>query len=228
VTAEARAALAWMREHGDALRALVDDEFAREPDDAPDGDGAVRAHLRLAAAALAATGPEALRPVLAEAAAGMPDWFAEGRALYEDHLDAGHGAIALEQHLQFGTEPGRDPSLDAGLHRRLRIGGWIRLFLHGLEMRLGPAADGLAQEVLDGMGTRHRELSRLILALDREAKAAARRADGERAADLSTQDAIGQAAAVQGHALPGGAGPRRRVARPLRGRMGSRARRSCR
>jgi hypothetical protein len=188
-----------MREHGDALRALVDDEFARDPDDAPGGDGAVRAHLRFAAAALTATGPEALRPALADAAAGLPEWFAEGRDLYEDHLDTGHGAIALEQHLQFGTEPGRDPSLDAGLHRRLRIGGWIRLFLHGLEMRLGPAADGLAQEVLDAMGARQRELSRLILALDREAKAAARRAGGDRAADLSTQDAIGQAATVQGH-----------------------------
>jgi hypothetical protein len=199
VTGEARAALAWMREHGDVLRALVDDELTRDPDDAPGGDGAVRAHLRFAAAALAATGPEALRPALSDAAAGLPEWFAEGRDLYEDHLDTGHGAIALEQHLQFGTEPGRDPSLDAGLHRRLRINGWIRLLLHGLEMRLGPAADGLAQEVLDAMGTRQRELSRLILALDREAKAAARRAAGARAADLSTQDAIGQAATVQAH-----------------------------
>lgn len=199
MTGEARAALAWMREHGDELRALVADEYARDGDDAPGGDGAVRAHLRFAAAALAATGPDGLREPLAAFAEDLPEWFAESRDLYEDHLDTGHGAIALEQHLQFGTEPGRDPSLDAGLHRRLRIGGWIRVFLHGLEQRLGPGADGLAQEVLDGLGARHRELSRLILALDREAKAAARRAGGGLAADLDTQDAIGQAATVQGH-----------------------------
>lgn len=199
MTPEGRAALAWMRDHGAELRTLVDDEFARDADPAPSGDGAVRAHLRFAAAAVAATGPEALRPVLAGFADGLPGWFDESRELYEDHLDTGHGAIALEEHLQFGTVPGRDPSLDAGLHRRLRIGGWIRVFLHGVELYLGPPADGLAQEVLASIGERHGELSRLILTLDHEAKAAARRAGGAMAADLDIQDAIGQAATVQGH-----------------------------
>ncbi|MGD9573000.1 MAG: hypothetical protein AB7V62_14020 [Thermoleophilia bacterium] len=196
---DGRAALAWMREHGGLLREFVGDERERDPDDSPGGDGAVRAHLRLAAAAVAATGPPALRDALTGFAEDLPEWFEEGRGLYEEHLDTGHGAIALEQHLQFGTEPGRDPSLDAGLHRRLRIGGWIRVFLLGLEIRLGPSADGLAQEVLDGMGTRHRELSRLILALDMEAKAAARRSSADAATDLELQDGIGQAATVQGH-----------------------------
>lgn len=188
-----------MRANGAALRLLVAEERRGETDASPGGDPAVRAHLRFAAAALAATGPPGMRAELAGFADGLPAWFEEGRALYEDHLDTGHGAIALEEHLQFGTEPGHDPSLDAGLHRRLRIGGWIRVFLLGLELRLGPAADGLARQVLDAMGARHRELSRLILALDREAKAAARRAGGELASDLGTQDEIGQAATVQGH-----------------------------
>lgn len=200
MSAPGQDALAWMRAHGDALRGLVADERGG-PDDDPSagGDPAIRAHLRFATAALAATGPEALRPDLAAFAGELPSWFGEGRELYEDHLDTGHGAMALEQHLQFGTEPGRDPSLDAGLHRRLRIGGWIRVLLHGLEIRLGPPADGLAQQVLDAIGARHRELSRLILALDREAKAAARRSGGALASDLATQDEIGQAATVQGH-----------------------------
>lgn len=192
-------ALGWMRGHGEVLRALVADERGGGDDPSAGGDPAIRAHLRFATEALAATGPAPLRPELAAFAGELPSWFAEGRELYEDHLDTGHGAIALEQHLQFGTRPGHDPSLDAGLHRRLRIGGWIRVLLHGLEIRLGPPADGLAQQVLDAMGARQRELSRLILALDREAKAAARRAGGELAADLSTQDEIGQAATVQGH-----------------------------
>lgn len=192
-------ALAWMSAHGPELLALVADEQRGEDDLSPGGDAAVRAHLRYAASALAATGPDGLRERLLDFAGGLPAWFEEGRPLYEDHLDAGHGAIALEEHLQFGTSPGHDPSLDAGLHRRLRIGGWIRVFLLGLELRLGPAHDGFARQVLDAMGARHRELSRLILALDREAKAAARRAGGERATDLDTQDEIGQAATVQGH-----------------------------
>lgn len=191
--------LAWMRTHGDVLRGLVADEQGDDPDHSPGGDPSVRAHLRFAATALAATGPPSLRATLAGFAEDLPEWFAEGRELYEDHLDTGHGAIALEEHLQFGTSPGHDPSLDAGLHRRLRIGGWIRVFLHGLEMRLGPAADGLAGQVLDAVGARHRELSRLILALDREAKSAARRSGDDLASDLATQDEIGQAATVQGH-----------------------------
>ncbi len=196
---DARETLAWMRGNGEVLRALVADEQADDPDHAPGGDPAVRAHLRFAAAALAATGPEPVRAPLAAFAADLPDWFARSRALFEDHLHTGRGAIALEEHLQFGTSPGHDPSLDAALERRLRIGGWIRVFLHGLELHLGPGADGVARQVLDAVGARHRELSRLILALDREAKAAARRAHAGRAADLDTQDAIGQVAAVQGH-----------------------------
>ncbi len=199
MSGDGRAALAWMREHGATLREYVAEARERDPDDSPGGDGAVQAHLRLAAAALAATGPPSLRDALDGFAEDLPEWFDEGRELYDDHIDTGHGAIALEQHLQFGTEPGRDPSLDAGLHRRLRIGGWIRVFLLGLEIRLGPAADGLAQEVLNRMGARHRELSRLILALDMEAKAAARRTSADAATDLELQDGIGQAAAVQGH-----------------------------
>jgi hypothetical protein len=192
-------ALGWMRAHGEVLRGLVADEQGDDPDHSPGGDPSVRAHLRFAATALAATGPPALRASLQSFADDLPEWFAEGRSLYEDHLDTGHGAIALEEHLQFGTSPGHDPSLDAGLHRRLRIGGWIRVFLLGLELRLGPAADGLSRQVLDAIGARHRELSRLILALDREAKAAARRAGGDLASDLGTQDEIGQVATVQGH-----------------------------
>ena len=50
--------------------------------------------------------------------------------------------------------PGADPSLDAALHRRLRIGAWIRIFLVGLERWLGPAEDGLSDEALGAMGAR--------------------------------------------------------------------------
>jgi len=145
---------------------------------------------------------ETAAPALAERlegfAEGLPGWFAENEDLYEEHLETGIGAIALEEHLQFGVLPGSDPSLDAGLERRVRIGGLIRVFLLGLELHLGPGADGLEGGAMAWMGERSRELSRLILSLDVQAKSAARASAGE-AVDLETQDAIGQVAVVQGY-----------------------------
>ena len=194
--------LAWMREHGAVLREMVADEphGPLDQEGGPAGDPAVRAHLRFLAAALEATAAPGVAGALDGFADELPAWFAEHRDLYEEHLDAGAGAIALEEHLQHGARPGSDPSLDVALRRRLRIGGWIRLFVLGLELRLGLQADGLAAQTLAAMGERQRELGRLIVALDRQAKLeAARRGGREASADLAIQDEIGQAAAVQGH-----------------------------
>jgi len=189
--------LAWMREHGETLRRLVSEEAG--DDAAPAGDPAIRAHLRFAVAALEATAAPEPAEALAGLADELPDWFGEQRELYDHHLDTGEGAIALEEHLQFGTRPGTDPSLDAALHRRLRIGGWIRLTLLAIELRLGPPADGVAAQSLDWLGEHQRDLSRLILTLDRRAKADAARRQGGGATDLAIQDEIGQAATVQAH-----------------------------
>lgn len=191
--------LGWMRRNGEVLRDLVAEELADGEDPAPGGDAAIRAHLRFAAAALLATATPPLRDELEGFAEGLPGWFSESRPLLDRHLATGAGAMALEEHLQFGVRPGADPSLDAGLERRLRIGGWIRILVLGLETHLGPGHDGLARQVLDWIGGRHRELSRLILSLDRELKAAGRRAAPGATLDLATQDGIGQAANVQGH-----------------------------
>lgn len=192
---DAALALAWMREHGALLRSYVAED--QEGDDAPAGDPAVRAHLRFAAAAIEATAAPDPAGRLEGLADDLPGWFEEHRDLYDHHLDTGEGAIALEEHLQFGARPGTDPSLDAALHRRLRISGWVRLTLLAVEARLGPAADGLAADALSWMGERQRDLSRLILTLDREAKARAARAAPGGVVDLALQDEIGQAATVQ-------------------------------
>ncbi len=208
--------LAWMREHGEVLRELVGQEQGDDADPAPGDDGAIRAHLRFLARALEATAAPDLAAALAGYDDDLPEWFAGSQDLYDQHVETGAGAIALEEHLQFGVRPGSDPALDAGLERRVRIGGLIRIFLLGLELRLGPSADGLEGETLGWMGAHQRELARLIFSLDRHAKASARGPSGEMV-DLEIQDAIGQAAAVQGHirllveglasSLPGAGGP---------------------
>ncbi len=195
---QATATLAWMRDHGDLLREIVREDLAQAADLTPGGDPNIRAHLRFVATALRATLPSPPADELEGFADGLPAWFDESLPLFDAHLQTGVGAIALEEHLQFGTLPGSDPSLDAGLERRVRIGGWIRIFLLGLEAHLGPSADGLGEEALAYMGARQRELARLIFSLDLQAKNAAREAAGG-TVDVEVQDQIGQAAAVQGH-----------------------------
>jgi hypothetical protein len=190
--------LAWMSDHGGRLRELVASEQSGERELAPGDDPTIRAHLRFAAEALTAAAPEPLADRLAGFADALPEWFTECQPLYEDHLAAGVGAIALEEHLQFGTRPGVDPSLDAALHFRLRITAWVRIFLIGLERWLGPAADGLSEEVLEEMRGRSGDLGRMILSFGTAARTAARAAAG-RPVDIETQDELGQVAAVQGH-----------------------------
>lgn len=190
--------LAWMREHGDELRGLIAHEYGDEPEPAPSGDAAIRAHLRFLARALAATAAQELAERVMGFDEELPEWFDDNRDLYDAHIATGAGAIALEEHLQYGVTPGNDPSLDAGLERRVRIGGWVRIFLMGLEMRLGPSADGLADETLGWTGAHQRELARLIFSLNLQAKQAARAGSGGEP-DVATQDLMGQAAVVQGH-----------------------------
>ena len=134
-----------MSEHGRRLRELVTAEQEGERELAPADDPTIRAHLRYAAEALAATAPSPPRPGSPGSPDALPEWFTECQPLYEDHLAAGVGAIALEEHLQFGTRPGVDPSLDAALHFRLRITAWVRIFLIGIERWLGPAATALGR-----------------------------------------------------------------------------------
>lgn len=169
-TLDASAALAWMAAHEDRLATLLQQEADDPGAVMPADDPSLRAHLRLVAEAVAAVASPELRQALDGFAEGLSAWFAQEDDEIDLHMHRARGAIALEQHLQFGTTPGRDPSLDAGLERRMRIGAWVRLFLLGLEAHLGARADGLADATLAWIGARQRDLARLVVAFDRQAK----------------------------------------------------------
>jgi hypothetical protein len=194
---DAGAVLTWMRGHGARLSALVAEETPEGADTAPAGDPAVRAHLRFLAEALAARAGDPVGPAARGLSADLPAFFDDTADLREEHLARGAGAIALEEHLQYGVLPGSDPSLDTALRRRLRLGAWTRLFLLALEERLGAAHDGMADTALAWTSGHQQRLARLIVAMDRQAKAAAGRSGT--ALDPATLDAIGQATVVQGH-----------------------------
>jgi hypothetical protein len=194
------AALAWMQSHADLLRTLLEEEAEEggEGDTGPAGDPAIRAHLRFLAAALEETAPLQLAYALSGLFEELPEWFEDARELYEDQLARAAGAIALEEHLQFRTSPGTDPSLDASLDRRARLGAWTRLFLLAVEERLGPGADGLTENALAWMAANQRTLMGYVMALDRRG----RRSLSDRIgalADRATLDDMSLAAVVQGH-----------------------------
>jgi hypothetical protein len=194
----AERALAWMSLHGDRLAVLLREQAAMErPVGQPADDGSLRAHLVYVAEALRETSAPRLAGALGGFPEGLDAWFTQEQPRYDAHLARAEGAIALEQHLQFGTTPGHDPSLDAGAERRMRLGAWVVLFAEGLEAHLGPAADGLAAATLAWMHERQRELARLIVAMDRHVKA--RLEPGAGARDPAALDHLGQTAAVRAH-----------------------------
>ena len=194
------AVLAWMQAHPDLLRTLLDEEAEEggEADTGPAGDAAIRAHLRFLAAALEETAPLPLAYALSGLFEELPAWFVDARGLYEQHLEMAAGAIALEEHLQFRTSPGTDPSLDASLDRRARLGAWTRLFLLAVEERLGPGADGLTEAALSWMAANQRTLLGYVMALDRRGRTSLSARMGP-LADRATLDDVGLAAVVQGH-----------------------------
>lgn len=193
------AVLAWMAAHGGRLRERIAAQEGRNPTRLPADDGCVRAHLLFLADALHATAPPALAAALTGFGEGLDAWFDQERDELDSRLALADGAIALEEHLQFGVRPGTDPSLDAALERRMRLAAWTRLFALGLEAHLGPAADGLAEEVLGWIGRHQPELARMVLTLDRHAKAGLGGPPGARHPPPELLDELGQAAVVRAH-----------------------------
>lgn len=181
----------WMAGHEDRLRDLV--ELGPDDDDIT-SDHSVRAHLQFLAEAMAESAEGALRDEMEGFPEGLQEWFTMNEDVYADHLELARGAIALEQHLQFHTTPGSDPSLDRALERRTRLNAWVRFFLIGLEGHLGPARDGLSDDTLRWMQEHQRDLTRLAITFDQRAKSGL-----PPGADADLRDHVGQAAVVRAY-----------------------------
>lgn len=188
--------LAWMRTNGEVLRRLVVDEQGTADDRPPASDPSIRASLRFLAQALAATVPPDAA-ALDGLDSALVDRFARSRDLFDHHLETGRGAMALEAHLQWRTRPGVDPSLDVAQDRRLRLLGWMRLFVLTLEEELGAAHDGIAAQIIAQLDGRQRELGRLVITLDAQARAQARAR--QVALDATARDQLSQAVMVQAY-----------------------------
>ncbi|MSO44191.1 MAG: hypothetical protein EXQ74_02600 [Thermoleophilia bacterium] len=155
--------LTWMREHPDRLRELLREEDPTGAENAAAADAAVRAHLRFAAEGF----PHGATPELAGRLKGLADaltdWFDEDREVFDHMVALGRGAVALEEHLIYGTDAEREPELHAALARRVRLTTWNLLFLRCLEYHLGPSYDGLSDAAITESRGRERELGTTIL-----------------------------------------------------------------
>lgn len=195
---DASAVLTWMQANPERLRALLREEDPRDLEPSPAGDPAVRAHLRLAAEGLRA----GIAPGLADAVAGMADdlddWFDADREVFERQVEMGRGAIALEEHLLYGSTGDAEPAIHAALERRVRLGAWSRLFLRCLETRLGPGYDGLTETALEWSKARERDLAAAILQMHHRQVQAMETALGRRIT-AEERDQSSQLAAVTGH-----------------------------
>ena len=163
--------LGWMRANPERLRELLAEEDPTGEDDAPASDAAVRAHLRLAAEGMV----HGAAPDIAEALDGMADelddWFEADRELFDHQIALGEGAIALEEHLLYQGDAEANPAIHDALERRVRLATWNRLFLRCIEQRLGPGHDGFADEALEWIAARGRDLAAMIMQMDRSQQA---------------------------------------------------------
>ena len=196
---DASAVLIWMQANPARLRELLREEDPDDAEQSPAADAAVRAHLRFAAEGLMA----GIDPDLAGRVDGMGDdldeWFAGDAEVFEQQVELGRGAIALEEHLLYGADGETEPDIHAALQRRVRLGAWNRLFLRCLESRLGPEYDGLTEQALQWAKEHERDLATQILQMHQRHIVALEKATGH-PATADEREQSSQAAAVTGYA----------------------------
>lgn len=196
---DAAAVVAWMQRNPGRLRDLLHEEDPHDAEDAPAADPAVRAHLRFIAEAMVHGASPSIAPLIAGMADHLDDWFIQDHEVFDEQIERGRGAIALEEHLLYGADHETEPMIHAALERRVRLGAWNRLFLRCLEARLGPEYDGLTEAALDWSKAHERDLASAILQMHHRTLGTLAEATGH-PATAQERDQSSQAAAVRGHA----------------------------
>jgi len=187
--------LRWMRANPQRLRELLAEEDPAGTDEAPASDAAVRAHLRLAAEGMVQGADAALATALDGMADDLDEWFEQDSDVFEHQIALGEGAIALEEHLLYKGDAEANPAIHEALERRVRLATWNRLFLRCIESRLGPGHDGFTDEALEWIAARGRDLSAMIMQMDRSQQASLQLQMGRRPS-RDEQVQSGQLAAV--------------------------------
>ena len=188
-----------MQQHSARLRVLLEAEADGESDLSPAGEPAIRGHLRLVSEALAVTAGPATRGGLEQLALDLPNWFTERDGEIADQMARQAAAAEHELDRQFGTDrPTDDPSVQGMADRRMRVDGWLRLFLRWVGESIGD--DGFASVAVAWMDDHQTDLANTIFAMDRRAKEAEIARTGETAVDDPVVvNRIGQAAMLQAH-----------------------------
>lgn len=188
-----------MQQNSARLRTLLEAEAAGEGDLSPAGEPAIRAHLRLVSEALAATAGPATRDGLEQLALELPNLFTEREAEIADQMARQAEAAEHELDRQFGVDRAPDdPSVRGMADRRMRVDGWLRLFLRWAGQAIDD--DGFAPAALAWMDAHQTDLANTIFAMDRRAKEAEIARSGEAAVDDPViVNRIGQAAMLQAH-----------------------------
>lgn len=194
-----QAILGWMQLNTPRLRELLVEEVGNAGDPSPVSDGAIRAHLRFVGEAFS-TNASAANPGLAGFADGA--LMARLRSAGDDfgqYVKATGEAHAFEAEKQFGADAGNDPSNRAVLDRRVRVGGWIQVFLAALDETCAPD-EPISPAVNEWMHDRQVQLADTIFAMDRRAKEAEiARGNDTAVNDPDTVNQIGQATMLQAH-----------------------------
>lgn len=188
-----------MQQSSARLRTLLEAEAEGESDLSPAGEPAIRGHLRLVSEALAATAGPATRPGLEQLAVELPNYFADRDGQIADQMARQAEAADHELDRQFGVDrPVDDPSVRGMADRRMRVDGWLRLFLRWVGEAIGD--EGFAPAAVAWMDEHQTDLANTIFAMDRRAKEAEIARTGEAAVDDPVVvNRIGQAAMLQAH-----------------------------
>lgn len=196
IPAAARPILVWMSGNRERLAAIASEEVGPDGDPAPEGDAAIRAHLRFVAEALGATADPDAPGLTTFAASAGTALDPERWATYAAELGEAH---AHEAEAQFGEDAGEDPVNREVIDRRVRINAWIRLFLDTLDEARSPA-EPWAPAANAWMHQEQDRLANMIFAMDRRAKQTEIERGNQAAIDdPDTSNTIGRAAMVHAH-----------------------------